>query len=544
MHKYCTFNFFKLILIKVVFILPLLISCSGSASDDGETGPADPVDIIPANLSLTIDIRGTDSNHPNGDGFGVVKFSANATNAVSYSFRFGTGDSKTSSGNAEYTYTEVGTKTYDIKVLAYSSTNNYITIDKKITVYVKPDSEQGLLELLAGNSSKTWKINAAQDAHFSNGSPDKTYSTYWEAAAFSKVNAGFYDDEYIFNVDGTYKHKTNEDVFGKASYLTNDFGSTSQSPNSSGEIEKYPLDDYQTTFVAKKDGDENKLEINGKGFVGFYVGQHIYTIECYDSDKIYLRTQDEGENVAWYVWLTAKTVSETHPKDQFTNLVWSDEFSDPGALDSSKWVHEVGDSWYNNEVQSYTSRLDNSKVEDGKLKIIAKKESYNGNNYTSARIISNTKMDFTYGRVDIKAKIPGTKGTWPALWLLGSNFKTVTWPKCGEIDVLEAAQSNNFRVQSTVHHPDNYGEGDSHITNEYTDITEKFHIYSLVWTKQALTFYVDDKPHHIVGNSCALPFNWNQFIILNVAMGGTMGGEISPDFVSDTMEIEYVRVYQ
>jgi beta-glucanase (GH16 family) len=204
----------------------------------------------------------------------------------------------------------------------------------------------------------------------------------------------------------------------------------------------------------------------------------------------------------------------------------------------------VGDSWYNNEVQSYTSRLENSKVEDGKLKIIAKKESYNGNSYTSARIISNTKKDFTYGRVDIRAKMPGKKGTWPALWLLGSNFNSVTWPACGEIDILESAQSNNFRGQSTVHHPDNYGEGDSNITNEYTDISEKFHVYSLVWTKQAITFYVDEKPHHIVGNSCALPFNWDQFIILNVAMGGTMGGEIATDFESDIMEIDYVRIYQ
>jgi beta-glucanase (GH16 family) len=160
------------------------------------------------------------------------------------------------------------------------------------------------------------------------------------------------------------------------------------------------------------------------------------------------------------------------------------------------------------------------------------------------RIISNTKKDFTYGRVDIKAKIPGKKGAWPALWLLGSNFRTVTWPACGEIDILEAAQSNNFKVQSTVHHPDNYGGGDSHISNDYNDITEVFHVYSLVWTKQALTFYVDDKPHHLVGNSCALPFNWNQFIILNVAMGGTMGGEIASDFDSDIMEIEYVRIYQ
>ena len=538
------FNFFSFRLTNLFILLFFFFSCSGSSTGDSASDTVDPVDIVPSNLTLTIDIVGSDNNQPNGDGKGVVNFTANATDAVSYSFRFGTGESFTSSGTAQYSYKDVGTKTYDIKVLAYSSTNNYISVDKKITVYVKPASEQSLLELLAGSSSKTWKINAAQDAHFSNGDPEKKYSTYWEAPAFSKLNSGFYDDEYIFEIDGTYKHKTNNSVFGKAGHLTNDFGSSSKSPNSAGEIENYILDDYQTTFVAKKDNGENKLEINGKGFIGFYVGQQKFTIECYDSENIYLRVMDEAENVAWYVWLTSKEVSETNPKDQFKNLIWSDEFNDNGAIDSSNWIHEVGDKWFNDEVQSYTSRLDNSKVEDGKLKIIAKKESYNGNNYTSARIISNTKKDFTYGRVDIKAKMPGKIGTWPALWLLGSNFRTVTWPACGEMDILEAAQSNNFRVQSTVHHPDNYGSGDSHITQEYTDITEKFHIYSLVWTKHALTFYVDDKPHHIVGNSCALPFNWDHFIILNIAMGGHMGGEIDQNFISDIMEIDYVRIYQ
>jgi hypothetical protein len=543
MHKNFIKNISKIGLIKFLFLFHLLLSCSGSSTEEGGSGSVDPVDIMPSNLTLSIEIVGSNSDHPNGDGNGVVKFTANATNGVSYSFRFGTGDEKTSSGSVEYTYDKQGTSTYNIKVLAYSSTNNFISLDKSLTIYVRPDSDQTLLELLAGGSSKTWKINAAQDAHFSNGVADKKYSTYWEAYAFSKASSGFYDDEYIFNVNGTYKHKTNKTIFGKAGHLTNDFGSTSQSANSSGEIENYPLDDYQTTFVAKKDGDLNKLEINGKGFIGFYVGEHNYTIECHDSENIYLRSLDD-QDIAWYVWLTSSTVSEKDPKDQFSNLIWSDEFDVDGALDTKKWVHEVGDSWYNNEVQSYTSRLDNSKVEDGKLKIIAKKESYNGNNYTSARIISNTKKDFTYGRVDIKAKIPGRKGTWPALWLLGSNFKSVTWPACGEIDILEAAQSNNFKVQSTVHHPDNYGEGDSHISDDYNNITEVFHVYSLVWTKQALTFYVNDKPHHIVGNSCALPFNWNQFMILNVAMGGNMGGEIATDFVSDTMEIDYVRIYQ
>ena len=245
--------FLKLSLIKFIFLFHVFISCSGSATDDGNTGPVDPVEIIPSNLTLNIEVVGSNNVNPNGNGSGVVKFTANATNAVSYSFRFGTGDSQTTSGSAEYTYTDQGTKTYNVKVLAYSKTNNYISVDKSVTVYVKKDSEQGLLELLAGSSSRTWKINAAQDAHFSNGAPDKKYPTYWEGYAFSKNSSGFYDDEYIFNVDGTYKHKTNKTVFGKATYLTNDFGSTSQPTNSSGEIENYPLDDYQSNFIAIKE---------------------------------------------------------------------------------------------------------------------------------------------------------------------------------------------------------------------------------------------------------------------------------------------------
>jgi len=129
--QYFINNLFKLSVLRISFFISLLISCSGSASDEGGSGPTEPVDVIPSELSLSVNVIGADDNQPNGDGFGVVEFTASATNGVSYSFRFGTGDSKTSSGTVQYTYTEVGTKTYDVKVLAYSSTNNYISIDKK-----------------------------------------------------------------------------------------------------------------------------------------------------------------------------------------------------------------------------------------------------------------------------------------------------------------------------------------------------------------------------------------------------------------------------
>jgi hypothetical protein len=529
--------------VKILFVF--ILSCSSGSENGGSViDPVDPPsEIIPKDLSINITIEGSDTNNPNGDGSGLVKFSASATNAVSYSYRFGTGDSKTSTGSVEYTYSDVGTKSYNIKVLAYSSTNNYITIEKSITVYVKPVSDPILLDLLAGSTSKTWRINAAQDAHFSNGSEDKNYPNYWEAFSFSKSDSGFYDDEFTFNVNGTYIHKTNNTVFGKGVNLNSDFGTTSQTTNNDGDIENYPLDNYETTFSAKSEDGIDKIEFNDSGFIGFYVGSHNYTIECYDDNNILIRTLDNND-IAWYLWLSSQTISETPSKDQFTNLIWEDTFDYNGEIDSEKWTHEVREQWYNNEVQSTTNLLENSKVENGILKLTAIKKS-NGD-YTSARIMTHNKLDYKYGRIDVRAKMPAkTNGVWPAIWLLGSNYNTVDWPACGEMDIQEYAQTNQFNVQSTVHKPDGYaGQGDSNVTDAYTDIDSEFHIYSLVWTKEALTFYVNDEPHHIVGNSCSLPFNHKFYLILNFAMGGDMGGEIDSSFTRDSMEIDYVKVYQ
>ena len=534
---------------KILFVFLLIFACSGGGDsgggDNGGGGPNPPSNIIPTNLTFNIQVVGSDSDNPNGDGSGVVKFSANATNAVNYSFRFGTGDSKTSaSGSVEYTYTETGTKTYDVKVLAYSKTNDYISADKKVTVNVKPQPDQDLVNLLSGGSEKTWKINSAFDGHFSNGDDDDKYPGWWEAYAFSKNNKGFYDDEYTFNSDGTYTHKTNGDVYGKASYLKSTFGSTGQSENSDKEIENYTLQNYSTTYHTKKENDESILEFSDKGFVGFFVGKHNYTIECSDETNILLRSADT-QGTAWYVWLTSEEVSNVASKDRYTKLIWEDNFDGSGKVDNNKWQYEVRNQWYNNEKQATTDRLDNVKVENGVLKITAKKESYGGKEYTSGRIRTFTKLDFTYGRVDIRAKMPSKGGTWPALWMLGSNYQSIDWPACGEADILEHTGNNVNRVQATVHYPQRHaGNGDTAITNDYSDVTTNFHVYSVVWTPQALTFYVDDKPYHVVGNSCALPFNWNFYIILNVAMGGDMGGEIASDFNFDTMEVDYVRVYQ
>ena len=546
---------------KAIIVLLFVFSCSSGDDGGGDNGGGTvdpPKNVIPSNLSFNVEIIGSDSNNPNGDGLGVVKFSASAVDANNYSFRFGTGDTKnSSSGIVEYTYTDVGTNTYDVKVLAYSRTNNYIDAEKTITVYVKPQPDADLVNLLSGGSEKTWKVNAAYDGHFANGDSEDRYPSWYEAYAFDKNNFGMYDDEYTFKSDGTFSHKTNGNVYGKASYLTSSFGSSGQNPNTDGEIENYNLENYSTNYLAKKDDGLDIIEFSDKGFVGFYVGQSDYTIECSDGNNILLRSVD-NQNTAWYVWLTSDEVSGISSKDMFTKLIWQDEFKYTGSPDPEKWHIEQRNQWYNNEKQATTDRLLNVKVEDDVLKIIARKEQepYGGKDYTSSRIrthkVSNfneeNPLDFTYGRVDIRAKMPSKGGTWPALWMLGSNYSAsgngLDWPYCGEIDILEHTGNNLNRVQATVHHPDNYGEGDTKVTYEYNDVSTEFHVYSVVWTPIAITFYVDNKPYHIVGNSCALPFNWDFNIILNVAMGGNMGGAIAEDFDFDILEVDYVRVYQ
>ncbi|MET7028181.1 glycoside hydrolase family 16 protein [Sediminicola luteus] len=237
-----------------------------------------------------------------------------------------------------------------------------------------------------------------------------------------------------------------------------------------------------------------------------------------------------------------------------TGLVWADEFDSDGAVLTSNWFSEEvppeNGSWYNGEQQHYTSRTDNAYVSNGTLKIVAKKENYTAynstKNYTSARL--NSKFTFTYGRIEVRAKLPGGGGTWPAIWTLGSDITTVGWPSCGEIDIMEHVGNNVGEVSSAIHTPSSFGNTVNKGIIEIPDTTTEFHVYAVDWTADKMDFYVDDTLFYTYNpaskNSDTWPFNKDQFILLNIAMGGTLGGTINPNFTEDTMEIDYVRVYQ
>ncbi len=226
------------------------------------------------------------------------------------------------------------------------------------------------------------------------------------------------------------------------------------------------------------------------------------------------------------------------------SLVWADEFNVDGAPDPAKWGYDIGaGGWGNNELQYYTNRPVNAVVQGGTLKINAIKENFSGSPYTSARLLSKNKFSFKYGRVEVSAKLPAGVGTWPAIWMLGSNIDAVSWPNCGEIDIMEHLGRDLNNIYGTLHYPGRSGANANGATKLITNATTQFHKYSLEWSAAAIKIYVDDMQFFTFANSTAVPFNQNFFFILNVAMGGNFPGPVDPTVTNATMEIDYIRVY-
>jgi beta-glucanase (GH16 family) len=226
-------------------------------------------------------------------------------------------------------------------------------------------------------------------------------------------------------------------------------------------------------------------------------------------------------------------------------LFWTDEFNTDGAPDATKWGYDLGaGGWGNNELEYYTNRPENVIIQGGVLKIKAIKEAYQGSGYTSTRMITKDKFAFTYGKVEARAKLPAGAGTWPAIWMLGSNISTVPWPACGEIDIMEHVGVTENKIYGTLHYP---GRSGGNADGGYTFIsnaTTAFHLYSVDWTPAAIKIYVDNQLYHTVTNSNSIPFNRDFFFILNVAMGGNFAGAVDPAFTNATMEVDYIRLYK
>ncbi|NEU06977.1 glycoside hydrolase family 16 protein [Flavihumibacter sp. R14] len=232
---------------------------------------------------------------------------------------------------------------------------------------------------------------------------------------------------------------------------------------------------------------------------------------------------------------------------------WFDEFNDSGRPDSTKWGYDIGgDGWGNNELQYYTNSLSNSSVNKGVLTITARSEKREGKEYTSARLVSKNKGDFLYGRFEIKARLPVGKGTWPAIWMLPTDWSYGGWPASGEIDIMEHVGYDQDNVHMSVH-TETYHHSigtQKTATKIIPGVSKDFHVYRVDWTPDSITGFIDGKEmFHFVNEGTgfkAWPFDKRFHLLLNVAFGGNWGAAkgIDPQVLPQNMEVDYVRVYK
>lgn len=236
--------------------------------------------------------------------------------------------------------------------------------------------------------------------------------------------------------------------------------------------------------------------------------------------------------------------------------VWSDEFEKPGAPDPARWNYDVGGGgWGNRERQFYTNdRRENARVENGRLIIEARREPWQGSDYTSARLITKGKGEWTHGRFEIRARLPAGRGTWPAIWALPVvwNLGDGKWPDNGEIDILEHVGHEPGVVHASTHSRKNQWQKNTQRTAiiQVPDASTAFHTYTLEWDAEEIRIYVDDR-HYFTsrkegGDWTSWPFERDFYLILNVAVGGAWGEMkgIDDQAFPQRMEVDYVRVYR
>ena len=318
------------------------------------------------------------------------------------------------------------------------------------------------------------------------------------------------------------------------------------------EIGKVPLGFFETTSGLTNTTDVGFV-LGNNSFMSYYLGSSTYEVLAYTNDVIYVRViqeDDAGAQFAWYHRFRATDAVDTTPEIEY-ELVWEDDFLFNGAPSSSRWSYDIGtgnNGWGNEESQFYTDRPENVFIANGVLNIIAKRENFSGSQFTSTRMKTQGKYGFTYGKVEIKAKLPVGKGTWPALWTLGSNITEVGWPACGEIDIMEHVGNNQNVIQAALHTPSSNGGTINKGSLTVPGVSNEFHVYEMEWTADEINFSVDGSKYYTykpdVQNADTWPYNMDQFLILNVAMGGTFGGDIEAGFTESSMQVDYVKVYQ
>ncbi len=348
---------------------------------------------------------------------------------------------------------------------------------------------------------------------------------------------------------------------------------------------------YEITFDARSNSNNGVIiklgADSGRGWTAYAQNSKTLSTEMKTYQMEFVMSQKTDEKTRFEIWLLNKgdywidnivlkeagqveMVPEGNKSEADENkvekweLIWSEEF-DGSEINTDIWNFQLGngpdwnqdgspDAWGNEEGEYYTE--DNAYIEDGKLVIEAKEEVRTDMgktlNYTSARLNTKDKYTFQHGRIEVRAKLPvGGQGIWPAIWLLGSNEDTVTWPANGEIDIMEYLGDEPSVIHGTTHGPVSAGPGIGH---EYVlpggkKFSEDYHDFILEWDENELEFYVDDVLYHVVNKIEAGEADWvydhDFYMILNFAVGGTWPGYPDETVIfPQTMKVDYVRYYQ
>ena len=532
--------------IYCLLALVLLISCQ---EDDNQFGEI----TAPSNLQIDYSLVNADADNEFGDGSGKVDFNVSATNATNFKFLFGDSNVQNeSNGQTSHAYALTGVNTYTVTVIAYGVGGTTTSATKDVTVlslFDDPETKQ----LLTGGESKTWYVAKAEPAHLGVGPLDSAIPEFYAAAPNEKESEGcFYNDVITISQSG-------DDIEFVYDNQGQSFANAEFTP--SGEDQCIDIDVSGTKALTLSASSSElpsdlttgtQINIGDGGFFSYYINSSSYEVLEIAEDYMILRGISGSANpLAWYLKFTTNpegTIGDSNSntlESNYTTEVFSEEFDGDGAPDPEIWNLEIGNGdngWGNEELQYYTE--DNAVVEDGVLKITAKREQTNGYNFSSSRMTTLDKFDFKYGRIDVSAKLPEGGGTWPAIWMLGANFPDVGWPETGEIDIMEHKGNDPGVIHGSLHMPGNSGGSAITETTTVSNVSQEFKTYTVEWSEDSILFAIDGEIYHEYDNSSSTPFNEPFFLILNVAMGGTFGGEVSDAFSESTMEVDYIKVYQ
>lgn len=544
----------KNILIVTLFTF-LYIGCQVDEPEFGEIS-------APTNLEINVVVA--------NDNSGNVTVTPIAQNAISYHVIFIEGAAPVVVGNgetAEFRYTQSGQYEQVINVIAYgrggASSSKLITIALDVVLTI----DQDILQRIAGDGMKSWVWDSENAGHFGVGDPAQTFPDFFSATP-NQLNDCLYDDKITFSYDANNNYgfllEDNDATFTNWAEIKRFFpdAAPQQFQDECRDIEDQIALDTEFVIITNED-DKLMLTVNNSTMSYWSGAMEYEIIELTDTKLVVRGIQDPfdppGNQLAWYHTFVPENGGGGEPttcSSGFTGatgsgnndvLVWADEFDVDGSPCDGNWDFDFGNGnngWGNGELQFYTDRLDNARVENGNLIITAKTEDFAGFNYTSARLKSKEKVEFTYGKVEIRAKLPSGAGTWPALWMLGADIDTNPWPGAGEIDIMEHVGNQQNRIFSTLHFPGNSGGNAIGSSTIQPGVSDDFHVYSANWTATSIDFAIDGNVFYSFPNDPAFPFDKDFFMLINVAMGGSFGGAVDPNFVESSLELDYIRVYQ